>query len=106
MGKSKRRQQASRADPGLEDYRAQMKREFPDMTDLEIAEGWMRQYSSAIPNRLPEEHPALPGAVTVHLVAEHATFSGSVAPADVETGATWTRMRVFETTRRTPSSTG
>src|SRR3954453_13793158 len=95
MGESKRRQQASGSDPGFEDYRARLKRDFPDMTDVEIAEAWMRQYSSTIPNRLPEEHPASPGAVTVHLVAEHATFSGSVAPADVEAAvAFWTKMRV------------
>src|SRR4051794_4896086 len=94
MGESKRRQQASRADPGLEDYRARMKREFPYMTDLEIAEGWMRQYSSAILDRTPAEHPAPPGAVTVQLVAEHATFSGSMAPAEVAAAvAFWTKMR-------------
>jgi hypothetical protein len=95
MGESKRRQQASGSDPGFEDYRARLKRDFPDMTDIEIAEAWMRQYTSTIPAHLPGEHPGSPGAVTVQLVAEHATFSGSVAPAEVEAAvAFWTKMRV------------
>jgi hypothetical protein len=94
MGEAKRRQQSAGADPGFDAYRERLKRDFPDMTDIEIAEGWMRQYSSAIPDRTPAEHPVPLSAVTVQLVAEHATFSGSIAPADVEAAvAFWTKMR-------------